>query len=182
MLRVISGKYRGRKLIEPSGENTRPTMDRIKESIFSSIHFGLENAIILDLFSGSGSLAIEAVSRGAMKAFAIDNDKFAIKAIKKNIENLEIKNVKELKIDAISFLKSMSGAKFNYIFIDPPYKNNELYNNSLIEIAKGKMLKELGNIILETNSPREIRIPNKLTIQKEKKYGKTTILYIANNI
>ena len=182
MLRVISGKYRGRKLVEPFGENTRPTMDRIKEAIFSSIHFGLEGTIVLDLFSGSGSMAIESVSRGAMKAFAIDNDKNAMKAIKENIETLEINNIKELKSDSISFLKSMSGTKFDYIFVDPPYEKTELYNNSLNEIAKGKMLKELGNIIVETNSPRDIVIPNGLTIQKEKKYGKTTILYIANNI
>ncbi|MCK5945903.1 MAG: 16S rRNA (guanine(966)-N(2))-methyltransferase RsmD [Mycoplasmataceae bacterium] len=182
MLRVIAGKYGGRKLDEPYGDNTRPTMDRIKEAIFSSIHFDVEGSIIIDLFSGSGSMAIEAVSRGAMKAFAIDNNREAIKTIHNNVERLQIENMKIIKTEAISFLKSMKGTKFDFVFMDPPYENIELYDSSLALIKSENILNEFGLIIVETDNPRKIKIPEGFVIQKEKKYANTTILYIANNI
>ncbi len=182
MLRVIAGKYRGRHLEQPPLGITRPTTDRAKEAIFSSIHFKLEGALVLDVFSGSGSLSIEAVSRGAMKAFAVEQNKKAVEVIEHNVAKLEIPNISIIKRNAIDFLKSSAGTKYDFIFMDPPYKEPQLANDALQAIAQNGILKDLGLIVLETSKPSEIKIPEGLTIQKEKKYGKASILLLANNI
>ena len=85
-MRVISGNARGKKLISPDTENTRPTLDRVKEAMFNKIQFKVRDAVCLDLFAGTGALGIEALSRGARKTVFCDEDKDAIKIIKKNIE------------------------------------------------------------------------------------------------
>ena len=182
MLRVISGKYRGRQLEQPAFSISRPTSDRTKEAVFSMIQFDLENSIVLDLFSGSGALSIEAVSRGAMKAFSIESNGDAIKVMNNNIKKLEINNINVIKADVLSHLKRLSGTKFDFIFMDPPYLNIELYNETLELINELNILKNSGLIIMETSKPREIKIPEGLVIQKQKKYGKAHIVVMANNI
>lgn len=182
MLRVISGEYRGRHLKQPSFSISRPTSDRTKEAVFSMIQFELKNSIVLDLFSGSGALSIEAVSRGAMKSFAVDNNSEAVKVINENVNNLNINNISVIKSDVDNYLKRISGTKFDFIFMDPPYLDIELYNETLITINELGLLKTTGLIILETSKPWEIKIPEGLVIQKKKKYGKANIVLLANNI
>ncbi len=179
MLRIIGGIHRSRKIEQPSREITRPTTDRVKEAIFSSIQFKIKNAIILDLFSGSGSLALEAVSRGAMKAYCVDNSSDAIDVIKHNKELLNMNNVEVIKQDAISFVRNKKGTNFDFIFIDPPFQETNLYTKTLAEIEKCNLLSPTGLIILETDNPKEIIIPKNLMIQKTKEYGKITILLIS---
>jgi len=182
MLRVIAGKYRSRKLEQPTSKNIRPTKDRTKEAMFSTLMNKIESSIILDLFSGSGSLSIEASSRGAMKIIAVDKDKESISTIKKNIEALQINNIVPVKADVISYLKTSRGMKFDLIFIDPPYKEIDLYNESLSLIAKNNLIKDNGLIVVETSNPDEIQIPHGLAIYKNKNYGKSALLYISRNI
>ena len=182
MLRVIAGKYRTRHLEQPALSVTRPTMDRVKEAIFSMIQFDLENSIVLDLFSGSGALSIEAISRGAMKAIAVEKSSEAVRVINKNIESLKINNMSVFQSDVITYLDRLNGMKFDFIFMDPPYKELSLYNQTLELIAKNNLLKETGLIILETSKVQEIVIPEGFTIQKQKKYGISNVLLIANNI
>lgn len=182
MIRVISGKYRGLKLEQPPLEITRPTTDRTREAVFSSIQFDIKDSIILDLFAGSGANAIEAVSRGAMKAFVVEKNKEAANVIRKNIDNLGIKNISSYTSDVLSFLVSNRGMKFDFIFMDPPYIDYELYNETLTKLKKGCFLKTTGLIICETDNPNKINIPDGFVIQKHKKYGKAHILAIANNI
>ncbi|WP_029608555.1 16S rRNA (guanine(966)-N(2))-methyltransferase RsmD [Mycoplasma simbae] len=182
MLRVISGKYRRLLLVSPDKSNTRPTKDNIREAIFNTLRFDLANKIVLDLFAGSGAMGIEALSNDAMKCVFVDNSREAIKVIEQNLNTLKINNAQVFKIDAIAFLTSMHGRVFDFIFIDPPYKNTEIINKSLDLIVQNSFLNDLGLIVVETDNPTEVAMPEGLIIQKEKKYGKTTILFIAKNI
>ena len=182
MLRVISGKYRGRLLSQPNKEKCRPTTDRVKEAIFSMIQFKLENAIVLDLFSGSGSLGIESISRKATKVFCIEKNAKSVEVIQKNIENLAIDNLKIINDDVLKHLDRMTNMKFDIIFLDPPYKEINLYNKTLKLISELRLLKETGFIIVECLNDKDLQIPNNFVIQKRKKYGLTHILLLSNNI
>ena len=182
MLRVIGGKHGGRKLEQPNLSITRPTTDRAKEAVFSMIQFRVPNSIFLDLFSGSGSIAIEASSRGAMKAIAVEKDQDAIKVIKTNLETLSIGNVDVIRSEVSSFLSSSKGKKFDFIFMDPPYDQIDLVNNSLDLIKKNELLKDGGWIILETSNANKVLIPKGLVKVKDRKYGKSSIIVLSNNI
>ena len=181
MLRVTSGKHGGRKLEQPDLKITRPTTDRAKEAVFSMIQFKVKGSIFLDLFSGSGSMAIEAVSRDALKAFAIENNSNAIKIINKNLDALNINNVSVIKSDAATYINSSKGRKFDFIFMDPPYGEN-LYNSVIKSIKNSELLAETGWLIIETSRPNEIEIPSGFVLIKSKKYGKSSILIVGNNI
>ncbi len=180
MLRIIAGKYGGRKIEQPSLDITRSTTDRIREAIFSSIQFDLNGAIVLDLFSGSGAFAFESVSRGAMKAIAVEKDRKAANIISKNKTMLGANNIDIFRMDARTFIESKKGTKFDFIFLDPPYKEIELYNETLSQILKAEILSNTGYIIIETIMPKNINIPKDFMIQRSKKYGKISVLLISN--
>lgn len=181
MLRVISGIYGGRKLKQPDLNITRPTKDIIKESIFSMIQFKIKNSIFLDVFSGSGSIAIEAVSRGAMKAIAIEKNKNSFEILNENIVQLKINNIETIKTNGIFYLKNAKGKIFDFIYLDPPFKLN-LYNESLKWISENNLLSNKGYIIVETYDSTTINIPKNYLILKNKKHGKSNILLISKNI
>ncbi len=182
MLRIIAGKYKRLLLEQPDIKNTRSTTDRVRESIFNCIHEKNEGAIVLDLFSGSGAMAIEAVSRGAMKSVCVDNSQEAISIIKDNIKKLSINNIDIHNQDALDFLISKKGTKYDLIFLDPPYKNVDLLNEVLQILSNEFYLSKYGQIIIETQEDNflNIKIPKKIIIDKVKKYGKTTIIFINN--
>ena len=182
MLRIIGGKHGGRKLEQPDLKITRPTTDRAKEAVFSMIQFKVPSSIFLDLFSGSGSIAIEASSRGAMKVISVEKNQDAIKTIKANLETLKISNVNVFRSDVIDFLKNSGGMKFDFIFMDPPFNDISLYNETISLIKSKDILKEMGWLIIETSHPEKIEIPDGFLIAKNKKYGKSSILVISNNI
>lgn len=182
MLRVIAGKYRGRKLEQPPREITRPTMDRVKESIFNMIQFDIEGAIILDLFAGSGSLSIESVSRGAMKAIAVDKSDEAHKVMEKNISTIGIANITRVKADVVTYVQSLKGTKFDFIFMDPPFANFDIYLATFNAIKDSQILKDTGYIILETKDPEKITIPDGFVVSKNRKYGISHVLFLSNNI
>ena len=123
-MRIISGKARGTKLYTLEGINTRPTLDRVKESIFNIIQNDIEGSVFLDLFSGSGAIGLEAISRGAEKAILCDKEKSAIEIIKKNIEKTHSES--KVEIYNIDFEKCLDKIqnKIKIIYIDPPYKTD----------------------------------------------------------
>jgi 16S rRNA (guanine966-N2)-methyltransferase len=182
MLRIIAGKYRKSLLDQPDIKITRSTTDRVRESIFNIIQYEIEESIVLDLFSGSGAMAIESISRGAMKAVCVDNSKDAINIINKNVEKLSIKNIDIFGQDAKNFLIAKKGTKYDFIFLDPPYKNIILLNEILVLLAQESFLNKYGQIIIETQEDNfsEILIPEKLIIDKVKNYGKTMIIFLNN--
>lgn len=167
-MRIISGKFKGRKLDGFSIDGTRPTMDRVKESIFGMIQDKVKNAIVLDLFAGSGSLGLEAISSGACEAYLIDNNSLAINAIKKNSINMD--NVYVIHSDWKKYLSTCQ-MQFDIIFLDPPY-DLMLINESIELILNNKLLKESGIIVCEYES--EV-IKTCLNETKRKKYGTTYV-------
>lgn len=180
-MRIISGKSKGTKLYTLEGLNTRPTLDRVKESLFSIIQYKLINATILDLFSGSGALAIESLSRGAKKAILCDNNYEAINIIKKNIEKCHVENsTKIIHKDYKKCLEQIN-EKVDIIFIDPPYQKN-IAVNSIKIIMEKEILNEDGLIVLETDEEqREIEqlenIKN-INIQDLRRYGRVKLLFL----
>lgn len=168
-MKVISGKYKGRVLEGFTINGTRPTMDRVKESLFGTIQNNLKNSVVLDLFAGSGSLGIEALSNGAIEAYFIDNNMELINIIKKNTTGMDDK-IHIMKSDyknALEILKN-SNIKFDIIFLDPPYKLN-LINDCLNKIIEYNLLNKDGIIVCEYET-EEIN-NDSLILIKDKKYG-----------
>lgn len=168
-MRVISGKYKGKKLQGFNIEGTRPTMDRVKESLFATIQNKIKESICLDLFAGSGALGIEALSMGAKKCDFIDNNIIAINTIKENTKNIT-EEFQIINIDYKKYLKT-SKQKYDIIFLDPPYKNN-LLNKALKYIEEYELLNDNGIVICEY----EIEEPlTNLKLKIEKNYGSKKI-------
>lgn len=172
-MRVISGKYKGKNLIGFDIDGTRPTMDRVKESLFGIIQNNIKNSVVLDLFAGSGSLGIEAISNGASEVYFIDNNMELINIIKKNTSgmNEKIHIMKGDYKNALELIKN-SNIKFDIIFLDPPYKLN-LINYCLDKIVEYNLLTENGIVVCEYET--ENIENNKLKLIKEKKYGSKKI-------
>ena len=176
-MRVISGKYKGKLLNGFDIEGTRPTMDRVKESLFGSIQNYLKNSIVLDLFAGSGSLGIEALSNGSKTCYFVDNNNKLIDILNKNTVNMD-EEIIILKKDYREALEYFFNKKirFDIIFLDPPYKLN-LINKSIELIEKYNLLNDNGIIVCEYE--QEIFVSN-YTIIKEKKYGNKYIKIYKN--
>lgn len=171
-MKIISGIYKGRNIEGHDINGTRPTMERVKESLFATIQNYLSESIVLDLFSGSGNLAIEALSEGAKEAYAVDVNPIAYKTILKNIENINVKNCKALKADykEALIILSKKNVKFDLIFLDPPYNTNYI-EKSIEYIEKLELLNINGIIICENNQLDRIIYPSTYEAIKEKKYG-----------
>ena len=176
-MRVISGIYKGRQLEGHELKNTRPTMERVKESLFAMLQNEIKESTVLDLFAGSGNLGIEALSEGAKKAYFVDSNKDAIKTIKKNLEALSCKDQTVLWMDYKKALKELEGTKFNMIFLDPPYQTNYI-EESIKDIKRYQLLEKKGKIICESDQPDKIIYPDSYHPVKEKKYGDKYIVIL----
>lgn len=171
-MRVISGSARGRRLKELQGMDTRPTTDKVKESLFNIIQFEIEGRRVLDLFGGTGQLGIEALSRGADHCTFVDMRKEAAALIR---ENLRLTGLSErsrvVQGDALSFLSSC-GEKFDVILLDPPY-HTELLEKSVERITEFDILREHGIMICESAAERELpALPPPYERGREYRYGK----------
>ncbi len=180
-MRIISGNMRGTKLYTLEGENTRPTLDRVKEALFSKINIMLEDAKVLDLFSGSGALGLESLSRGAKQAVLCDSSREAMKIIKQNVDKTRSnENVVLLNYDYKKALEQLKNEQFDIIFLDPPYKTTFAEDATKI-IYNMNLLKEEGLIILETDDKEKV-IKNLdtqiLEIKDLKKYGRVYLLFL----
>ena len=175
-MKVISGKYKGRKIEGFDIEGTRPTMDRVKESLFATIQNYVKESVVLDLFSGSGNLGIEALSEGASYAYLVDKNIKCIKTINKNINNIGIENVKVLNMDYKLALKQIN-KKLDLIFLDPPYKTS-LIEDSLKLIDEYDLLSDDGLIVCESDDVDKIIYSNKYESIKEKRYGNKYIVLL----
>lgn len=182
-MRVISGKARGTKLSSIESLSTRPTLDRVKESLFNIIQNNLKGAVVLDLFAGSGQLGIEALSRGADKAYLCDINRDAVKMIKQNLEKTKLKHkAVVINEDYKKALRTLNtNEKFDIIFIDPPYKE-DIAVDSIIDIIHESRLKENGIMIIETDEiERDLREINKIEnikIIDQRKYGRASLIFI----
>ena len=170
-MRVISGLYKGRNIEGFDIDGTRPTQDRVKESVFGSIQDYIDDSTVLDLFSGSGNLAIESLSNGASKAYLVDNSKDAINIINKNINDIKVENAYVIKDDymnALNYFKN-NNIKFDIIFLDPPYKDDYI-DNSIKYLLDNNMINKNGIIVCEFENNIKLDY-EELEIKKEKKFG-----------
>ena len=178
-MRVISGKLKGREIKGFDISGTRPTMDRVKQSLFGSIQEYIEDSIVLDLFAGSGNLGIEAISNGASKVYFNDHNKKCIRVIEDNINNF---NICEQSIitnydykEALNYYKN-NNIKFDIVFLDPPYKEH-IINEILSFMIENELLNNNSLVICEVNNKEEF-INERIILFKEKRYGdKKIIIY-----
>lgn len=181
-MRVIAGLVKGRKLKSLEGLDTRPTTDRIKESIFNIIQFDIEGRRVLDLFAGTGQLGIEALSRGARQAVFIDQKRSSVKVIEDNIKTTGFEaNSQVLQSDAFAYI-SKRPETFDLIFLDPPYNANML-NKALKMIAEFDILSESGIIITECSENHvlpELNPP--YSHIRDYEYGKTKISLFSKTV
>ncbi len=156
-MRIISGKYKGH-LVSFKAYHIRPTMDRVKESLFNILRADIEGAGVLDLFSGTGNLGIEALSRGARELTIVENNKKSIEIIHANLKKRSVQEpVKIICKDVLSFIKVYSGDPFDIIFADPPYME-EMVHTIMLTISASKIFHE--NSIMSIESGRREKIEN----------------------
>ena len=183
-MRIISGNYRGKKILLPKDKLTRPLKDLTKESIFNIIkhskllNINIDNSNILDLFSGIGSFGLECLSRGASSVTFLESYKDVLIVLKKNIESMKQQNssnIIEKDIFADNTLRVLS-SKFDIIFMDPPYKEKKI-KELLDTIIQLKLLKDNGIIIIHRHKKEEDIFPDKFNIIVKKKIGISQIIF-----
>ena len=181
-MRIISGMARGTKLYTLEGENTRPTLDRVKEPLFSIIQNDIKDSKVLDLFAGSGALALESLSRGAKSAVICDKSYEAIEIIKKNTNKTHFEE--KTKILCMDFKKCLSrlNEEFDLIFIDPPYKL-DVAIKAIKTILENKLLSKEGLIIVETDDEnRELQeikdLEEDIEIINLRTYGRVKLIFL----
>ncbi len=177
-MRIISGQARGLKLISPEGLATRPTTDRVKESMFNIISPYIPADNVLDLFSGSGALGLEALSRGSKQAVFVECDRSAQKILKQNLEKSRlVERAEVFSGDAFTYL-SQTNKRFDVIFLDPPY-NQGILTRAVEEIAKKSVLAPGGIIVCEGEVGGEVPPSVDFKIIKNAKYGKTMVYILG---
>ena len=187
-MRIISGSFKGKKILEPKDIKTRPLKDLTKESIFNIIihskkfKINLENSVILDLFSGVGSFGIECISRGAKHVTFFENYNGVLPILKKNLSSLKIDEkyqvIEQNILNGINLKNSIN--TFDIIFLDPPYKEKNL-KKILDNISSEKLMKDNGVIIIHRHKNEKDQLSENLKIIEEKKYGISKIIFVTLN-
>jgi 16S rRNA (guanine966-N2)-methyltransferase len=181
-LRIISGRLKGKRLHSVQGLTIRPTADRLRESIFNILSFRVHNAVVLDLFAGTGALGIEALSRGAESAVFVDNNPEAVSLIERNITSCSFdKHARIIRWDIKKNLNCLKSAKkaYDLVFLDPPYNQNRV-KPTLFNLEQTRSLEKGARIVVE-HSPLET-IPEDLfmfEIEDQRRYGKTVVSFLT---
>ena len=180
-MRIISGKARGTKLYTLEGKTTRPTLDRVKESLFNIIQPQIAESIFLDLFAGSGAIGLEAASRGVKKAILCEKERNAVNIIKKNIEKTHLEeNTTLYALPFEKVVKEKLEEKANIVYIDPPYKT-DLAKKAIELLLEHNKLEQDAILIIETDEEERIKkeIQNlKIKIIDQRKYGRAHLIFI----
>lgn len=177
-MRIITGSARGTRLMTLEGDDTRPTAERAKEAIFSMIQFDIDGRKVLDLFSGSGQLALEALSRGASEAVCIDSNPAAVKIIKANAEKTHMTDrCTVLNSDWKAYVKTHGGEKYGIIFIDPPYEA-ALCADAVKRLNESDMIADHAMIVCESGSDEYI-VGEGLKILRHVKYGRAYVTLLT---
>jgi len=188
-MRIIGGTFKGVKIFEAFDKNTRPLKDLVKESILNilehskDLKISLNNSLVLDLFSGTGSFGLECISRGASKVYFFENYKQSIDILLKNIKKLKCeKKAIVLNENAFNFFENeaLKNEKLDLIFLDPPYKEENI-KIILENIVKLKLLKKSGLIVLHRHKKTKDDFGSKFTIKRSAKYGISKIIFLKIN-
>ncbi len=183
-MRIISGIFKNKKLNFPKNFKTRPLKDRVRENIFNiiqhsnKIEISIKNSQVLDLYAGIGSFGLECISRGAKKIFFVENDKDALTNLKKNIVSLKVeKQVKIYSLNMFNFFNDFKlFGKFDIIFLDPPYKNNDFQN--FLEILKKNFLNKEHLVLIHRERNSDNTALKKFNIFENKIYGRSEIFFL----
>lgn len=180
-MRVISGKYRGKRLFAPEDNRVRPTTDRIKETMFNILMSrGGVYGTVLDLFSGSGALGIEAISRGAEHAVFIDRDVDSIRLTKENLRHVGITCAEVYHTDYRVALKKLAGRTFDFVFIDPPYADCK--EPDIVRLlVENKLLGTDSTVIIEHSSKNELQLLPKSFIIDTRTCGNTCLSFLSQS-
>ncbi|MBE5774296.1 MAG: 16S rRNA (guanine(966)-N(2))-methyltransferase RsmD [Clostridiales bacterium] len=181
-MRIISGTAKGRKLFAPAGDETRPTSDKIRGSVFNIIGSRVYDAQVLDLFGGTGALGLEAISRGAEHAVIVDQSRSAIQVIERNAQNVAKddfdKRIRILKSDYRSAIGLLEGKVFDLIFLDPPYRMVEAYADALLRLNSMGCISEDALIVLERMKATPVSIPEGFESTDTRTYGETAVEFV----
>ena len=181
-MRIISGEARGRTLFAPAGEQTRPTSDKIRGSLFNILNGCVKGAEVLDLFGGTGALALEALSRGAARAVISDSARAAIEVIRRNAANVLKEALDERalirKADYRSAISSVSGRKVDLVFLDPPYRMLDAYGDAIARLSRADALAEDAVVVAERRRDASISVPEDFEIFDTRQYGETAVDFV----
>ncbi len=188
-MRIIGGSFKGVKIFEAFDKNTRPLRDLVKESVLNILEYSkdskinLHNSSVVDLFSGTGSFGLECISRGAEKVYFFENYDQSIEILKKNIKKLKCENkTKVFNENAFNFFKrtELKNIKVDLIFLDPPYKEENI-KGILENIAKLKLLKKNGLVVIHRHKKTKDDFGNRFSINRYAKYGISKIIFLTKN-
>ena len=178
-MRIIAGEAKGRPLFAPPGDNTRPTSDKIRGALFNIIGSRVLDSRVLDLFGGSGAMALEALSRGAECAVVVDNSRQAWQAIDRNARNV-LKDDFEFRIDILnqdyrSAIAALEGRIFDLVFLDPPYRMAQAYGDAIARLLAGDMLAPGCLIVMERRKDVQAPLPSAVRVFDTRQYGDTAV-------
>ena len=186
MMHIITGSARGTHLFTLPGNNTRPTSERAKEAIFSMLQFDLEGRRVLDLFSGSGQMGLETLSRGAAHAVLVDKERAAVEVIRKNAEKTRLAAKATVCMsDALSYLNGCREQPFHLVFLDPPYAAG-LLPPVLRTLHARALLTRGATVVAECGNPADLfggdeALASCYTVVKEKRYGAAYVYFLTPN-
>ena len=180
-LKVIGGRLKGKPLASPKGLDVRPTAGRVREAVFNIIFSRVQNAMVLDLFAGTGAFGIEALSRGASRAVFIDNNPASLAVIKQNILTCGLEAVADIRrYDAARHLSNLGEFKpaFDLVFMDPPYNRNAV-GAALTALARAEILKP-GALVVSEHSQKETieDTGTPFTLKDQRKYGRALVSFL----
>ncbi|WP_026665888.1 16S rRNA (guanine(966)-N(2))-methyltransferase RsmD [Butyrivibrio sp. FC2001] len=183
-MRVIAGEARRLRLVTPEGNETRPTQDRIKETLFNMLQNDVPGAVFVDVFAGSGGIGIEALSRGAKKAYFIENNIKAVKCINQNLQTTKFEDrATVLKQDVLVGLKNVKETEVDIIFCDPPYESG-LYERTFALLSKMPYVTENTMLIAECSLDMDLSVfeDNGFEIVKEKRYKTNQHVFMKKSV
>jgi 16S rRNA (guanine966-N2)-methyltransferase len=184
-MRIVAGKYKGRSLAAPKDQTTRPTSDRVRESLFNILEhgiegFSLEDVRVLDLFAGTGALGLEALSRGAKYCLFIENSAAARGIIRTNVEEFHLTGITKIwRRDATTLGPAGNIEPFNLVFADPPYKQG-LGERALSEARDNGWIRPGGIAVLEEHKDTVIEVPNDYEEMDRRNYGDTQVIILRS--
>ena len=181
-MRIISGMAKGRRLFAPQGEETRPTSDKIRESLFNILSGRVWDARVLDLFGGTGAMALEALSRGAECAVIVDASPKAMACIRRNADLVlggeRDRRLMTLQCDYRTAIGRMPGEGFDLVFLDPPYRMTDAYGDALVRLRDAGLLRPDFRAVLEYLRGARPELPDGFEVYDERHYGGTSVALV----
>lgn len=185
-MRIISGEARGRTLFAPPGDQTRPTSDKIRGSLFNILGMNVPDAQVADLFGGTGALSLEALSRGAKHAVIVESGRQAFEVIRRNAKNVlkdEMDSrAKIMKMDYRSAIAQLAGYRFDLVFLDPPYRMTEAYADAIDRLDAIDALHDDTIIVAERRHDAAVEFPQGYEIYDTRNYGETSIDFVRRRL